>query len=118
MSGADATGRFAQIDGLSVRAMAQVAWQLLRRQRKAIVGAPAQRGATTGRQAPDPNVFLSCPRTRAGSDASRIVYVGDLSPRSGIADFLSCAIAWAERHPDIDLEICWLGQGDLLGIPL
>ena len=54
--------------------------------------------------------------TRRGPDAHRILYVGELSPNSGAAEFLSGAIAWADRNPDVTVELLWLGRGDLTGI--
>lgn len=64
----------------------------------------------------DVESFLSCPRARSGAEAYRLVYVGDLSPRSGAADFLICLAAWAERNPDRLAEIWWIGEGDLAGV--
>ncbi len=53
---------------------------------------------------------------RTGPDATRLLYVGDLSPRSGVLDFLSVAIRRAERDPDTVIELCWAGRGDLSGV--
>jgi glycosyltransferase involved in cell wall biosynthesis len=60
--------------------------------------------------------FLDGPLTRSGPDAHRIVYIGELTPNGGVAEFLSSAIAWAEANADVPVEIMWLGEGDLLGI--
>lgn len=86
-----------------------------------IVGALAQLGISPSRVATlgeplDVTPFILCPRTRAGGDAHKLIYAGELSPRSGVADFLRSAIAWAERQPSAALDICWLGQGDLQGV--
>lgn len=86
-----------------------------------MVGALADLGIATNRvvtlgQPFDRSVFMACPRTRTGGDAFRIIYVGDLSPSSGVAEFLACAIGWAERNPAVGIEIAWLGRGDLLGV--
>lgn len=60
--------------------------------------------------------FSRCSPTRAGDAAHRLVYVGDLTPQSGIADFLIAAAVWAEGHPDRAVEIWWAGRGDLRGV--
>ncbi len=78
-------------------------------------GIAASRVVTPG-QLTDCAAFTACPVTRAGPDATRIAYVGELSPHSGVADFLSCATLWADRHPDRSIEICWAGGGDLQGV--
>ncbi len=64
----------------------------------------------------DHSAFMACPLTRAGSAARRIVHMGDLMPHGGSADFLACAITWAEHNPETPLEILWLGEGDLRGV--
>ena len=86
-----------------------------------LAGVLAQIGVSPGRiitsgQAFDHSEFGVCPPTRSGPDAYRIVFAGEFSPHSGAADFLSCAIGWAEAHPDQAIEILWLGSGDLHGI--
>ena len=60
--------------------------------------------------------FMGCPLTRGEPDARRIVYIGELTPRAGVAEFLSCAAVWAHSHPDVPVDITWLGEGDLLGV--
>jgi glycosyltransferase involved in cell wall biosynthesis len=60
--------------------------------------------------------FMGCPLTRSEPDAHRIVHIGELTPRAGVAEFLSCAVAWAHSHPDMPIDITWLGEGDLLGV--
>lgn len=64
----------------------------------------------------DISAFMSCPITRNQESAFRIVYAGDFSPYSGVTDFFACMIAWAEIHPDIKVDIVWLGDGDLRGV--
>jgi hypothetical protein len=59
---------------------------------------------------------MNCRLTRTGPDAHRIVYVGELTPRGGAAEFLSSTIAWAEANLEAQVEIMWLGEGDLLGV--
>jgi glycosyltransferase involved in cell wall biosynthesis len=78
-------------------------------------GIPSSRVVTLG-QPGDRSVFTACPRNRFDPDAHRIVYVGDLSPRSGVAEFLTCAIGWAEQNAGTSVEIIWLGTGDLQGV--
>ena len=70
----------------------------------------------TSRDSVGHQVFMNCQLTRTDPDAHRIVYVGELTPRGGAAEFLSSAIAWAEANPDAQVEIMWLGEGDLLGV--
>ena len=60
--------------------------------------------------------FGRLPATRPAPDAHRIVYAGPLSPSSGVADFLLCAAMWAEWNPERQLELCWIGDGDLRGV--
>ena len=64
----------------------------------------------------DFETFLACPRVRPGPAAHRLACVGDLSPHSGAVDLLIGLAAWAERHPDRQAEIWWLGEGDLAGV--
>jgi len=65
---------------------------------------------------PDLDIFLACPRHRAGNEAHRIIYAGALSPQSGAADFLICLAAWAEQNPERNVELWWAGEGDLSGV--
>ena len=60
--------------------------------------------------------FARLPASRPATDAHRVVYAGQLSPSSGVADFLLCAAAWAERNPCRRLELCWVGEGSLRGV--
>ncbi len=66
--------------------------------------------------AADRSAFLACPLTRAAADAYRIVYAGDLTPRAGVVDFLSCAIDWAEANPSASIDIVWVGEGDMRAV--
>jgi glycosyltransferase involved in cell wall biosynthesis len=109
-----ASGRLALAPGLDLVALARIAWRRVVRRRAArgrLDGAPGQVASLGGWL--DESVFMACPTTRGGRDATRVVYVGELSPRGGVADFLACAIAWAERAPGTPVEICWAGRGDL-----
>ena len=60
--------------------------------------------------------FARLPASRPAADAHRVAYAGQLSPSSGVADFLLCAAAWAERNPGRRLELCWIGEGSLRGV--
>lgn len=60
--------------------------------------------------------FARLPASRPAVDAHRVAYAGQLSPSSGVADFLLCAAAWAERNPSRRLELCWIGEGSLRGV--
>jgi len=104
-------------------------WTLIRRRRdlKASLGPPPRlisslRQMQLANRAPPPPedidhwAFMSCQLSRADADAHRIVYVGELTPRCGVAEFLSGAITWAEANPEVLVEIMWLGEGDLLGV--
>jgi glycosyltransferase involved in cell wall biosynthesis len=78
-------------------------------------GIPADRVITLARPfecAP----FLASPLARAGAAAHRIAYLGELSPNSGVADFLACVVRWAERFPGSTVEVSWFGRGDLEGV--
>jgi len=93
----------------------RVIWQLIRRTRNARGGA-SPRHAVTLPVSADHRAFMNCQLSRTDSDAHRIAYVGELTPRGGAAEFLSTAIDWAEANPEVLVEIMWLGEGDLLGI--
>jgi glycosyltransferase involved in cell wall biosynthesis len=123
-------------------AMLQTGWELLTRRRKAVVSiaepqqriGPAKRfsrsrvdrvlfeqlGVKNGLASPlgdrDQTVFVNCPTDRSDRESHRIVYVGELTPRSGVLDFLSSAANWADANPAVPVEIVWLGDGDLRGI--
>jgi glycosyltransferase involved in cell wall biosynthesis len=60
--------------------------------------------------------FFGCPLSRPGQDARRLVFVGELAPECGAAEFLACAITLADSDPKLRIEITWLGEGDLLGV--
>ena len=79
------------------------------------MGVPRARVFQLG-QAPDRGAYLACPLNRSRSDARRLLYIGAISPDGGAFDFLSCAISWAERHPETPIDITWLGEGDLRGV--
>lgn len=60
--------------------------------------------------------FLRCPGCRTAREAHRLVFASDLCPQAGAAEFLTVAMAWAERNRDRVLEICWIGIGLLKGV--
>jgi len=62
------------------------------------------------------SAFIEYPVFRSGPSAYRMVYVGELTPRSGVLDFFSCSANWADANPSVSVEIIWLGDGDLRGI--
>jgi glycosyltransferase involved in cell wall biosynthesis len=66
----------------------------------------------------DISKFAACALTRRASVAHRMIYAGDFSPESGVVDFLSCVMTWAETNPTFSTEVVWLGRGDLQGILL
>ena len=53
---------------------------------------------------------------RPRSSSRHLVYVGELSPHSGCADFLACLVSWAKRNPMQRAAITWIGKGDLKGV--
>ncbi len=55
-------------------------------------------------------------RSRASGGLQQIVHVGDLEPEAGVADFLLCVAAWAERNPQRRVSIRWCGEGCLRGV--
>ena len=55
-------------------------------------------------------------RPRTNGDLHQIVHVGDLEPETGVADFLLCVAAWAERNPQRRVGIRWCGEGCLRGV--
>ena len=78
-------------------------------------GVPASRIVlSSGR---DDLALFNCPaRRRTSSDFHQIVHVGDLEPETGVADFLLCVAAWAERNPQRRVGIRWCGEGCLRGV--
>ena len=110
--------------GIAGLRAARSIWQLIKRRSGAHGGGSsrvtdgprASSRVVTSRDSSGLQVFMNCELTRTGPDAHRIVYVGELTPRGGAAEFLSSAIAWAEANPKAQVEIMWLGEGDLLGV--
>lgn len=45
----------------------------------------------------------------------RLVYVGDLSHRSGVIELLVATAMWAEQNPEHSVELNWIGAGELEG---
>ena len=78
-------------------------------------GVPASRIVlSSGR---DDLALFNCPaRPRTSGNIHQIVHVGDLEPETGVADFLLCVVAWAERNPQRRVAIRWCGEGCLRGV--
>ncbi len=55
-------------------------------------------------------------RPRASGGLRQVVHVGDLEPEAGVADFLLCVAAWAERNPQRQVGLRWCGEGCLRGV--
>ena len=70
----------------------------------------------TPRQIADVMPFIQAPLARTDAAVTRILYLGELVPYSGVVDLLSCAIEWSERNPAKRVDICWAGYGDLQGV--
>lgn len=79
------------------------------------LGVPASRIVlSTSRD--DLALFDRPARSRTGSDPYQFIHVGDLEPDAGVADFLLCVAAWAERNPRRRVGIQWCGEGCLRGV--
>ncbi len=53
---------------------------------------------------------------RSGDEAHRFIFVGDLCPLAGSLDFQYCAATWAAKHPNSEIDVTWIGQGDLRAV--
>jgi len=80
-----------------------------------VLGVPASRIVLLAGRA-DLSPFDCQARSRAADGTCRIIHVGDLEPEAGVADFLLCIAAWAERNPQRSVEIRWCGEGCLRGV--
>ena len=78
-------------------------------------GVPASRIVLSSRR-DDLALFDRPARSRVGDDLQQLIYVGDLEPEAGVADFLLCVAAWAERNPRRRVGIQWCGEGCLRGV--
>lgn len=79
------------------------------------LGVPASRIVlSAGRD--DLALFDRPARSRTGGDPYQLIHVGDLEPDAGVADFLLCVAAWAERNPRRRVGIHWCGEGCLRGV--
>ena len=78
------------------------------------LGVPASRIVLSGSR-DDFSLFDCSARSRASGDL-QIVHVGDLEPEAGVADFLLCVAAWAERNPQRRVGVRWCGEGCLRGV--
>ena len=79
------------------------------------LGVPAPRIVLSGSR--NDGASLDCPaRPRASDGFRQVVHVGDLEPEAGVADFLLCVTAWAERNPQRRVGLRWCGEGCLRGV--
>jgi glycosyltransferase involved in cell wall biosynthesis len=60
--------------------------------------------------------FAACSSVREEPNCHGLIYAGDLTPASGVADLLGCAIAWANKTPERSIDVCWVGGGPMEGI--
>ena len=77
-------------------------------------GVPASRIVLSGGR-DDLALFNRPARSRANGDL-QIVHVGELEPEAGVADFMLCVAAWAERNPQRRVRVRWCGEGCLRGV--
>lgn len=60
--------------------------------------------------------FLDAAPTRNEPEAYRLVVRSPLSPPSGVLRILDCVARAAERLPAREIELAWIGEGDLEGV--
>ncbi|HVY17105.1 MAG TPA: hypothetical protein VHB27_17915 [Rhodopila sp.] len=53
---------------------------------------------------------------RGDANQRRLIYIGPLTPRAGVADVFEILAAWADDRPYVHIEITWYGDGALKGI--
>jgi glycosyltransferase involved in cell wall biosynthesis len=82
----------------------------------AVIRAGASPHVVVSRQAWDPGIFADIPPHRGVAEAHRLVFSGELSPFGGPADLQFCAALWAEHHPEREIDITWVGDGDLRAV--
>jgi glycosyltransferase involved in cell wall biosynthesis len=63
----------------------------------------------------DVELFTSTPRQRPDTARTRLLCCGVLASRKGVLPFLTQLDRWARAHPTEQLEIWWLGDGELRG---
>lgn len=80
------------------------------------LGVPASRIVLSANRDDDLAQFDRPARLRTGDGPYRLIHVGDLEPDTGVADFLLCVAAWAERNPARGVGIQWCGEGCLRGV--
>ena len=61
----------------------------------------------------DVSRFAAVERTRDPGLACRLLCVGALTARKGLVPFARALIAWAKANPQRQIEIWWLGHGEL-----
>jgi glycosyltransferase involved in cell wall biosynthesis len=60
-----------------------------------------------------PHAAAEGPATRGAQAAHRLLYVGQLIERKGLAPFLEVLGRWAQAHPARQVEFCLVGSGPL-----
>ncbi len=61
----------------------------------------------------DVAVFAGRQRTRPETAVSRLLYSGLLVARKGLVPFAEALTAWATSHPNRNIEMWWVGGGEL-----
>lgn len=61
----------------------------------------------------DVEMFALAGRQRPEAAATRLLCCGVLSARKGVLPFLTQLDVWARAHPQVPLELWWLGDGDM-----
>jgi glycosyltransferase involved in cell wall biosynthesis len=63
----------------------------------------------------DVSTFAAAPRERPDTALSRILCAGTLTSRKGLVPFARALSDWAEANPEREIEVWWLGDGELRG---
>ena len=63
--------------------------------------------------ATDTSIYADIVRTDDPSDVIKLLYVGQLIERKGIAQFVHVLVEWAKKHPTQNLELRLIGDGPL-----
>ncbi|HLN22991.1 MAG TPA: glycosyltransferase family 4 protein [Patescibacteria group bacterium] len=61
----------------------------------------------------DVSRLAALPLARPPEDAHRLIYCGRLIGQKGVVEFQSELAAWARRHPERDIDMLWVGDGEL-----
>jgi glycosyltransferase involved in cell wall biosynthesis len=76
------------------------------------IGFPVDRISVVN-QPVDVTMFASFPAARAPEDARRLVFSGRLIPQKAVVELQSALAFWALGNPTIQLELIWIGDGEL-----